>query len=129
MTDPVAARGAADMTEADARAAERARVPLKQKAPLLLALVLLWMMLWGSVTPLTVLTGLVVALVVTQALYLPPVVLSGRFNAWWMLVFSTFAASMTIRSRISGGSSFSMSARASFSSADGSVNASAATSV
>lgn len=87
MTDPVAARGAADMTEADARTAERARVPLKQKAPLLLALVLLWMMLWGSVTPLTVLTGLVVALVVTQALYLPPVVLSGRFNAWWMLVF------------------------------------------
>ena len=57
MTDPVAARGAADMTEADARAAERARVPLKQKAPLLLALVLLWMMLWGSITPLTVLTG------------------------------------------------------------------------
>jgi multicomponent Na+:H+ antiporter subunit E len=58
----------------------RERVTLVQKSPLLLALVLLWMMLWGSVTLLTILTGIIVALFVTQALYLPPVALSGRFS-------------------------------------------------
>jgi multicomponent Na+:H+ antiporter subunit E len=65
---------------------ERQRVPLLQQSPLLLALVLLWMLLWGSVTPLTIVTGVVVALVVTRAFYLPPVELSGRFNPWWFLV-------------------------------------------
>ncbi|WAB81810.1 Na+/H+ antiporter subunit E [Microcella daejeonensis] len=65
---------------------EHQRVPLLQQSPLLLALVLLWMLLWGSVTPLTIVTGVVVALVVTRAFYLPPVELSGRFNPWWFLV-------------------------------------------
>ncbi|WP_168916244.1 Na+/H+ antiporter subunit E [Microcella flavibacter] len=65
---------------------ERERVPLLQQSPLLLALVLLWMMLWGSVTPFTIVTGVVVALLVTRAFYLPPVELSGRFNPWWFLV-------------------------------------------
>ncbi len=75
------------MSETDARIAERERVTLVQQSPLLIALVVLWMMLWGSVTLLTILTGIVVALLVTRTLYLPPVALSGRFNAWWMLVF------------------------------------------
>lgn len=65
----------------------RVRVGLRQKLPLLVALVLLWMMLWGSTTPLTILTGIVVALVVTRAFYLPPVELSGRFNPFWFAVF------------------------------------------
>lgn len=65
----------------------RVRVSLRQKLPLLAALVLLWMMLWGSVTPLTIITGVVVALVVTSTFYLPPVQLSGRFNPFWFAVF------------------------------------------
>jgi multicomponent Na+:H+ antiporter subunit E len=80
-------RDAPTMTESDARVAERERVTLVQQSPLLIALVVLWMMLWGSLTPLTILTGILVALLVTRTLYLPPVALSGRFNAWWMLVF------------------------------------------
>jgi multicomponent Na+:H+ antiporter subunit E len=66
---------------------QRARVTLRQQLPLLLALVILWMLLWGSITPLTIVTGVVVALGVTRAFYLPPVELSGRFTLFWFLVF------------------------------------------
>ena len=58
-----------------------------QQLPLLVVLVLLWMMLWGSLTPLTIVTGVLVAIVVTRAFYLPPVELSGRFNLFWFVVF------------------------------------------
>lgn len=75
------------MTEAAPGPAARARVTIRQQLPLLAALVVLWMMLWGSVTPLTILTGIIVALVVTRAFYLPAVELSGRFNPFWFAVF------------------------------------------
>lgn len=65
----------------------RVAVTLRQKLPLLAALVLLWMMLWGSTTLMTILTGVIVALIVTSALPLPPVQLSGRFNPFWFAVF------------------------------------------
>ncbi|MDO9590957.1 MAG: Na+/H+ antiporter subunit E [Microcella sp.] len=65
----------------------RRRATLLERVPLLLALVALWMMLWGSVTPLTIVTGVVVALTVTRLFYLPPVELSGRFNPFWFAVF------------------------------------------
>ena len=58
-----------------------------QQLPLLVVLVLLWMMLWGSLTPLTIVTGVIVAVGVTRAFYLPPVELSGRFNLLWFVVF------------------------------------------
>lgn len=58
-----------------------------QQLPLLVVLVLLWMMLWGSLTPLTIVTGILVAVGVTRAFYLPPVELSGRFNPLWFVVF------------------------------------------
>ena len=48
---------------------QRARVTLRQQLPLLLALVVLWMLLWGSITPLTIVTGVVVALGVTRAFF------------------------------------------------------------
>ena len=63
-----------------------------QQLPLLLVLVLLWMLLWGSLSVLTILTGVVVAIVVTRAFYLPPVELSGRFNPFWFLVFLGYFA-------------------------------------
>jgi len=58
-----------------------------QQLPLLLVLVVLWMLMWGSLTPLTIITGIVVAVLVTRAFYLPPVELSGRFNVLWFVVF------------------------------------------
>jgi len=75
-----------------ASAADRAPRPgvrgtLWTQLPLLLGLVLLWTVLWGQVTWLSVLTGIVVAIVVTRVFYLPPAELSGRINLWYALVF------------------------------------------
>lgn len=58
-----------------------------QQLVLLVSLVLLWLMLWDSITVVTVVSGIVLAFVVTRVFYLPPVVLSGRFNVWHALVF------------------------------------------
>ncbi|MGW9630661.1 Na+/H+ antiporter subunit E [Agromyces sp. NPDC055520] len=58
-----------------------------RQLPLLVALVLLWVFLWDQVTVLTVVTGILLAIGVTRVLYLPPVLLSGRFNPWHGLVF------------------------------------------
>ncbi|WP_375388416.1 Na+/H+ antiporter subunit E [uncultured Amnibacterium sp.] len=49
-------------------------------APLVLGLVVLWLMLWRSVEPLTILTGLVTAVVVVRVFELPPVPHVGRFR-------------------------------------------------
>jgi multicomponent Na+:H+ antiporter subunit E len=65
----------------------RRRIAFAKQVPLLLALVVLWMLLWGSVTPLTIVTGIVVAVVVTRTFYLPPVELANRFNLFWFAVF------------------------------------------
>lgn len=59
-----------------------------QQLVLLVSLVLLWLMLWDSVTVFSVLSGIVLAFLVTRIFYLPPVVLSGRFNVWHALVFA-----------------------------------------
>ncbi len=63
------------------------RQRLWQQLPLLVALVVLWMVLWGQFTGLSLVTGIVVAVVVTRVFYLPPVELSGRINLWYTLVF------------------------------------------
>ncbi|WP_308800198.1 Na+/H+ antiporter subunit E [Agromyces silvae] len=55
---------------------------LWRQAPLLIALVALWLLLWDHIDVLTVVTGVLLAVGVTRALYLPPVLLSGRFNPW-----------------------------------------------
>lgn len=53
-----------------------------RQLPLLLGLILLWVFLWDHVDVLTISTGVLLAIVVTRFLYLPPILLSGRFNAW-----------------------------------------------
>lgn len=68
-------------------AARRRRVLLHQ-IPMLLWLVVLWMLLWGAFSWLNLVTGLVIALLVTRVFYLPPIQLSGRFNLWWAIVFA-----------------------------------------
>ena len=57
-----------------------------RQVPLLLGLVALWVFLWDHVDVLTVTTGVLLAIAVTRALYLPPVLLSGRFNPWRALL-------------------------------------------
>jgi multicomponent Na+:H+ antiporter subunit E len=55
--------------------------------PLFLGLVFLWAALWGEFTWLSLLTGTVVAALVSIGFYLPAVELSGRINVFWLLVF------------------------------------------
>lgn len=55
--------------------------------PFLLWLVVLWMLLWNQFTPLALVSGIVVAVVVTRAFRLPTIELSGRINLWYSLVF------------------------------------------
>jgi len=69
------------------RTARQVRSSVVQQLPLLIALVVLWMLLWATVSWLSALSGIVVAVVVTRFFYLPPVELSGRFNPFWLLVF------------------------------------------
>ncbi|WP_420369522.1 Na+/H+ antiporter subunit E [Curtobacterium sp. L1-20] len=72
--------------------ARRIVVAWRYDVPLVAGLTVLWALLWGSWTPLTLLCGVVVALLVTQALPLPPVPLSTRFSvlhaAWFLVVWS-----------------------------------------
>jgi multicomponent Na+:H+ antiporter subunit E len=58
-----------------------------QQLPLLVALVLLWMLLWGQISWLSLVSGVLVSVGVTRMFYLPPVELSGRFNPFWFVVF------------------------------------------
>lgn len=58
-----------------------------QQLPLLVALVVLWMLLWGTVSWFSVLSGVAVSLFVVRVFYLPPVELSGRVNVLWLAVF------------------------------------------
>lgn len=60
--------------------ARRIALAWRYDVPLVAGLTVLWALLWGSWTPLTLLCGIVVALLVTQALPLPPVPLSARFS-------------------------------------------------
>jgi multicomponent Na+:H+ antiporter subunit E len=53
-----------------------------RQLPLLVALVALWLFLWDHIDTLTVVTGVILAIAVARLLYLPPVLLSGRFNPW-----------------------------------------------
>lgn len=75
------------------------RVTLLQQLPLLIALVVLWMLLWGNLTWLSFLTGVFFAVAVTRLFYLPPVELSGRFHLGWAIVYAgMFAWELVIAS-------------------------------
>ena len=57
-----------------------------RRLPLLIGLVVLWVFLWDHVDVLTVTTGVLLGVLVTRFLYLPPVLLSGRFHPWRALI-------------------------------------------
>lgn len=55
--------------------------------PLVVILVVFWVLLWGEVTWLHVLGGVLVALVITGVFYLPTVILTDRINPWRLAVY------------------------------------------
>ncbi|TFB73381.1 Na+/H+ antiporter subunit E [Cryobacterium glaciale] len=55
--------------------------------PPLIALIVLWMLLWGEFSWLNLLVGIMVGIVVTVAFYLVPVQLSGRVHPLHTVVF------------------------------------------
>ncbi|MDJ0325229.1 Na+/H+ antiporter subunit E [Cryobacterium sp. PH31-AA6] len=57
------------------------------QAPLFLGLVLLWMLLWGSFSWLNLVTGTVLASIVSVGFYLPAVDLGLRLNPWYALLY------------------------------------------
>ena len=63
------------------------RVRMLHQLPLIVVLVVLWMLLWGNVSWLNLVTGLVLAVFVTRVFYLPPVELTGRLHPWHLAVF------------------------------------------
>jgi len=86
------------------RAAKRR---ILQEVPLLVGLVLLWMLLWGEISWLSALSGVVIAVGVTRVFYLPPVELSGRVNLFWVVVFVLrFAWDVVVSSIVVAGHAF-----------------------
>lgn len=57
------------------------------QVPLFLGLVLLWMLLWGSFSWLNLITGVLLAAVVSVGFYLPAVELGLRLNLWYTLLY------------------------------------------
>lgn len=67
------------------RARRELRLLRLHELPLLAGLVLTWMLLWREFSWLSLLSGVVVAIVAMRLFYLPPVILAGRFNVLWAL--------------------------------------------
>ncbi|MFU8946103.1 Na+/H+ antiporter subunit E [Mycetocola zhadangensis] len=63
------------------------RTSLRSQIVLLAGLVILWCLVWGEVTVLNVVTGILLALVISVLFYLPAIDLSGRVNPWYVVVF------------------------------------------
>ncbi|UPO76088.1 Na+/H+ antiporter subunit E [Arthrobacter sp. Helios] len=63
------------------------RIPLLKELPLIIWLVLLWGALWQDFSLGNLVFGAIIAFVVTNIFYLPPVDLSGRFNIIYALGF------------------------------------------
>ncbi|MDQ4502579.1 Na+/H+ antiporter subunit E [Sinomonas sp. ASV322] len=66
----------------------RRRTSLRKELPLLAWLVIVWGALWRDFSPGNLVFGLVLALLVTRFLALPPVELSGRFNVFHAVRFA-----------------------------------------
>lgn len=65
----------------------QSRNSLRAELPLILWLVVVWGALWGDWSPGNLVFGLLLALLVTRTLVLPPVRLSGRFNVVHFVLF------------------------------------------
>jgi multicomponent Na+:H+ antiporter subunit E len=63
------------------------RISARSQIVLLCGLVVLWCLLWGQFTVLSVVSGMVLAVVISLLFYLPAIDLSGRINLWHTAVF------------------------------------------
>ena len=66
---------------------DRRKLKVLQKLPLLIWLVFVWGSLWQDFSAGNMLFGALIAVAVSQAFHLPPIELSGRFNALAALTF------------------------------------------
>lgn len=53
--------------------------------PLMVGLIALWCMLWGELSPLSIISGVAIAILVMRLFYLPPVELAGKFHLGYAL--------------------------------------------
>ncbi len=58
--------------------------------PLLVGLVIMWMMFWQEISPMSLVSGVLVSIIVMRVFYLPPVDLAGRFNVWYVVRYLTY---------------------------------------
>ncbi|MGO2110160.1 MAG: Na+/H+ antiporter subunit E [Pseudoclavibacter sp.] len=71
----------------------------RTQVPLLIALLALWLVLWGHVDVISVVTGIAFSAIAVRVFYLPAVALSGRFNLLRALMFlARFIWHLTIAS-------------------------------
>ncbi len=87
MTDRTAPSGATENGGEPPQTRGERRWAFWANLPLLAGLVVLWALLWGSVSWLTLVTGVIIALAVTRVFFLPIVDLPRRFHLGWALVF------------------------------------------
>ncbi|GAB3616319.1 Na+/H+ antiporter subunit E [Okibacterium endophyticum] len=66
---------------------ERRATSIWSRLVLTVGLVLLWSLLWGDFSLLTILTGIVLAVVVAAVFFLPAIDWSGRVNPWYVVVY------------------------------------------
>ena len=65
----------------------RRRVDIWNRVAMFVTLVGIWVLLWDDVSVLSIVSGFLVALIITRVFYLPPVEFSNRVNPWHLLVF------------------------------------------
>jgi multicomponent Na+:H+ antiporter subunit E len=65
---------------------QRPAVQLLTQLPLLIGLVVIWVVLWGHIDLISVVTGIVFSLIVVRVFELPPVLLSGRMHLGYSFV-------------------------------------------
>lgn len=66
------------------------------QVPFVLWLVVVWLALWGQFTPLAVVSGIIVALLVQRVFYLPPAEHPDRFNPYrFVILVAVFAFDLT----------------------------------
>ncbi|MCJ1672013.1 MULTISPECIES: Na+/H+ antiporter subunit E [unclassified Rathayibacter] len=65
----------------------RRRVDFWNRFAMFVTLVGIWVLLWDDVSVLSIVSGFLVALIITRVFYLPPVEFSNRVNLWHLLVF------------------------------------------
>ncbi|WP_243075979.1 Na+/H+ antiporter subunit E [Microbacterium sp. SS28] len=67
--------------------ARRLATTVWRQLPFVVWLVALWMLLWGQLTVVSFVTGVIAAIFVTRVFRLPPVELSGRVSPGWGILF------------------------------------------